>query len=215
MKTQTGIAELKARWTDEALRAADLAFAPMDPVAAYRGAAPTHPFVSPFGEHEGRMDFRYLPLGVIPANRTIERADLSGATDARRGQLGQANFVDCLFDGAKMETNLGKSFVRCGFRRANFSRSTLRGAFEDCDFSNANFSHCGGTEVQFLRCDFTSTKMTGAALQRGVFDACIWSGAGLGNASLVHAVFRRSRPADAQMASAMVAGVRFEDIAAG
>lgn len=213
MTTQTGSAELKARWTDEVLRAADLAFAPMDPVAAYRGVPPKHPFVSPFGEHDGLADFRYLPLGVIPANRTIERADLTGATDVRRGQLGQANFVDCVFDSAKMETNLGKSFVRCTFRRANFSRSTLRGAFEECDFTAANFSHCGGTEVSFLRCDFTTTRLTGASLQRGVFDACTWSGAILGNASLAHAVFRRSRPDNAQLAGAMAPAVKFEDIA--
>lgn len=205
------IAALKARWTPEALAKADQAFARMDPVASYQGKPPPYPFVSPFGEHEGYADFRYLPLGVTPAYRSIERADLTGATDARNGQLGLCRLVDCKLDGAAMETNLGDKLVSgCSFVRAKFTHTTFRGEFVDCDFSRCDLSHSGGGQLKFVRCNFGEAKFVGARFQRCIFESCQWLGAKVGNAAFAHARFIGGHPSEVQLADAMIPGAVFE-----
>jgi len=210
MSGRKEITALKARWSPEALAAADRAFAKMDPVAAYQGKPPPHPFVSPFGEHEGRADFRYVSLGVIPFYRTIERADLTGATDARNGQL-CCSLIDCRLDRASMETNLGEKTVRrCTFLRAKFTHTTLRDEFVDCDFDSCNLSYAGGGQLKFTRCNFSGVKFVGARLQRSVFDHCIWDGAKIGNAAFAHGRFIGGWPSDEQLMDAMIPGAKFE-----
>jgi len=199
------LAALGARWeAQDALQAADRAFKRMDPVAAYQGRPPPFPLASPFGEHEGRMDFRCLPLGEIPAYRTLERVDLTRATDARRGQLGQATWIDCLFDRVAMETNCGKSFVRCSFHRAKLSHSSLAGEFIDCDFTGADLSYTLAVEVRFTGCRFDAAKFMGARWPRAHFENCSFTDAKIGSAVWAHARFVGGRPSDAQLASAMV-----------
>lgn len=212
MATRAEQAALRLRWeAQDALQAADRAFKRMDPVAAYQGRPPPFPLVSPFGEHEGRLDFRCLPLGEIPAYRTFEHVDLGGATDARRGQLGQATWIDCVFDGVAMETNCGKSFRRCGFRRARLSHSSLVGEYLDCDFTGADLSYTLAVEVRFQGCRFDAAKFAGARWDRILFEDCSFADTRIGSAAWAHAHFKGSRPSDAQLASAMLPHVIFED----
>ncbi len=210
MSAHKETAALKARWAAQELSDADRAFSKMDPVAAYQGKPPPHPFVSPFGTHEGYVDFRYLPLGAIPAYRTIERADLTGVTDARGGQL-CCTLIDCRIDRASMETNLGdKKIHRCSFVRAKFAHTTLRGEFVDCDFSHCDLSYSGGGQIKFIRCNFTNAKFVGARFQHSYFENCIWAGAKIGNAAFAHGRFIGGRPSVEQLADAMVPGAVFE-----
>jgi len=210
MSTRTEIAALKVRWTPEALSAADRAFTRMDPVASYQGRPPPHPFVSPFGEHKGRADFRYLPLGVIPAYRRFEQADLTGATDERNGQL-CCSLIDCLVDRASMETNLGEKLVQnTSFVNAKFSHTSLRGQFIDCDFSNTNLTYSGAAQGKFTRCNFSGAKFVGARLQYCLFDNCIWTDAKLGNVAFGNGRFIGSCPSADQLADAMYPKATFE-----
>lgn len=71
--------QLKTRWTADLLTVADQAFSGMDALAAHQGKPPPFPFLSPFGEFEGRADFRHVRLRETPTFRTIENADLTGA----------------------------------------------------------------------------------------------------------------------------------------
>lgn len=212
MDSRKELVALRARWEAQgALQAADRAFKRMDPVAAYQGRPPPFPLVSPFGEHEGRRDFRCLPLGEIPAYRTFERVDLTGATDARRGQLGQATWVDCLFDRVAMETNCGKSFVRCRFRRAKLSHSSLAGEFIACDFTGADLSHTRAAEVRFTDCRFDAANLVDASWLRTHFLNCSFTDAKIGNAAWAHVRFVGGRPNDEQLASAMAPHAVFVD----
>jgi len=204
------IAALRARWLAEALAAADRAFAKMDAVAAYQGKPPPYPFVSPFGEHEGLADFRYLPLGVSPAYRTIERADLTGATDERNGQLGRCALIDCRLDKASMETNLGDKVHRCSFVAAKLTHTTMRGEFVDCDFSRCDLSYSGGGQLKFIRCNFSGAKFVGARLQLSRFEQCCWDGASIGNAAFARAHFIGSWPTSEQLGDAMTPGAVFD-----
>ncbi|MBK7144298.1 MAG: pentapeptide repeat-containing protein [Xanthomonadales bacterium] len=210
MSAHRETAALKSRWTAQALSDADRAFAKMDPVAAYQGKQPPYPFVSPFGTHEDYADFRCLPLGAIPANRTIERADLTGATDARGGQLCCA-LIECRVDRASMETNLGEKRIhRCSFVRTKFTHSTLRGEFVDCDFSCCDLSYSGGSQLKFVRCNFANAKFVGARFQHSYFENCTWDGAKIANAAFGHGRFIGGRPSAEQLADAMVPGAVFE-----
>jgi uncharacterized protein YjbI with pentapeptide repeats len=201
---------LKERWTVEALAAADRAFMKMDPVAAYQGKPPLHPFVSPFGEHEGRADFRYLPLGVIPAYRRIERADLTGSTDARNGQL-CCSLVDCVLDRSSMETNLGdKTVQNCTFVRSKFTHTSLRGEFVECNFSHCSLSYARSAQAKFVRCRFAGANFVGSGFDYCVFDDCSWESARVGNAAFPHCRFIDRWPTPEQFADAMIPGARFE-----
>jgi len=213
MSTRKEITALKARWTAQALSDADRAFSKMDPVAAYQGKPPPYPFSSPFGTHDGYVDFRYLPLGAVPAFRTIERADLSGATDDRRGQLGRCTLIDCKLDRASMETNIGEKIHHCSFVRAKFTHSTLRGEFVDCDFSHCDLSYSGGGQIKFVRCNFTNAKFFGGGFDYCQFDHCIWDGAKIGNAAFAQGRFIGGRPSAEQLADAMIPGAVFENVA--
>lgn len=210
MMSPKEIAGLKARWTTDALAASDRAFSKMDPVAAYQRRPPPYPFLSPFGECNGYADFRYLPMGVIPANRTIERADLTGATDARNGQLGRCTWIECIFDRASMETNLGDRAHRCSFVRARLTHTTLRGEFVDCDFSGSDLSYSGGGQLKFIRCNFNGAKFTGSGFDYCSFDGCTWDGAKIGNAAFAHCRFIGGRPNAEQLVDAMTPGASFD-----
>ncbi len=210
MSGRKEITALKARWSPEALAAADRAFAKMDPVAAYQGKPPPHPFVSPFGEHEGRADFRYVSLGVIPFYRTIERADLTGATDARNGQL-CCSLVDCRLNQASMETNLGQKVVRdCNFARSKFTHTSFRGEFVDCDFDHCDLSYARSAQAKFIRCNFSGVKFIGSGFDYCRFENCRWDGAKIGNAAFAHGRFIGGRPSDEQLKDAMTPGAKFE-----
>lgn len=210
MTRRSDVSVLKARWTPDALAAADRAFARMDPVAAHQGRAPPFPFVSPFGEYEGRADFRYLPLGATPKHRTIERADLTGATDDRNGQL-FCSFVDCVLDRVSMETNLGDKLIKnSSFVKSRLSHTTLRGEFVDCDFSNADLTYSGSAEAKFIRCDFSGAKFKGSGFDYCLFDHCTWTDAKIANASFYFGRFLGSRPTDEQLADAMCPRATFE-----
>lgn len=210
MSLRAEIAALKARWTPDALAVADRSFARMDPVAAYQGRPPPYPFVSPFGEYEGRTDFRYLPLGAIPMYRRIERADLTGATDERNGQL-SCSLIDCRLDRASMETNLGDKLVQStSFANAKFSHTSIRGDFVDCDFTQANLTYSRSGQGKFLRCNFSDTKMKGGGFDFCLFDHCIWRGARLGNVAFPKCRFVGTRPSDEQLLDAMYPGALFE-----
>jgi len=208
------VKQLKARWDVAALAEADRAFVRMDAVAAYQGKPPPFPFLSPFGEHEGRADFRCFPFGTHPVNRLFERVDLSGATNERRGQLAQCCWVDCRFDRIAMETNLGQSFLRCSFVRAKLGYATLHGDFDRCDFSHADLSRSGGGGLRFADCNFDSATLVGANWQRARFERCMFGKARIGNASFAHAKFVGGRPDDTQLAMALVPGVVFEEAVA-
>ena len=210
MSAHKETAALKSRWTAQSLSDADRAFSKMDPVAAYQGKPPPYLFVSPFGEHEGYADFRYLPLGATPAFRTIGRADLTGATDGRNGQLGRCTLIDCKLDRASMETNLGEKIHRCSFVRAKFTHTTLRGEFVDCDFSHCDLSYSLGGQLKFVRCNFSNAKFVGARFQHSYFENCTWDGAKIGNAAFGHGRFIGGRPSVEQLADAMVPGAVFE-----
>jgi uncharacterized protein YjbI with pentapeptide repeats len=71
-----------------------------------------------------------------------------------------------------METNCGKSFVRCGFHHAVLSRSWLAGEFIDFDFSGADLSHTLAVEVRFTGCRFDAAKLIGAHWVRTHFENC-------------------------------------------
>lgn len=216
MSGRNEIAALKARWVAEALAAADRAFAEMDPVAAFQGKLPRNPFISPFGEHDGYADFRYLSLGVTPAYRTIERADLTGATDARNGQLARCTLIECRFDKASMETNLGEKVQRCSFVAAKLTHTTLRGEFVDCDFSRCDLSYSGGSQLKFTRCRFVGAKFVGARIQRSRFEDCCWEDAKIGNAAFAHAHFVGKWPTPEQLRDAMLPGAVFDpDLSGG
>jgi uncharacterized protein YjbI with pentapeptide repeats len=211
MTRRSEVAALKARWTAEALAAADLAFCKMDPVAAFQRKPPPHPFVSPFGEHEGRADFRYVSLGATPSNRTIERADLTGSTDSRGGQL-CCSLVDCLLDRASMETNLGGRGVTrlSSFVRAKFTHTTFRGMFIECDFSHCDLSYSGGGQVAFVSCRFVGAKFVGSGFDFCRFEHCAWEGAKIGNAAFAHAHFVGNWPTPEQLRDAMTPGAVFD-----
>lgn len=210
MSGRNDIASLKARWEVDALAAADRAFAEMDPVAAFQGKPPPYPFTSPFGEHDGYADFRYLSLGVSPAYRTIQRADLTGATDVRNGQLGRCTLIDCRLDKVSMETNLGEKVHRCSFVAAKLTHTTLRGEFVDCDFSRCDFSYSGGSQLKFVRCRFVGAKFAGARIQRSRFEHCRWEDARIGNAAFAHAHFVGNWPTPEQLRNAMTPGAVFD-----
>jgi uncharacterized protein YjbI with pentapeptide repeats len=210
MTKRIEIDALKARWVAEALVAADRAFAEISPTAAYQGKPPPFPFASPFGEHEGYADFRYLPLGVSPAYRTIERADLTGATDGRNGQLGRCTLIDCRLDKASMETNLGEKIYRCSFTSAKLTHTTLYGDFVDCDFSRCDLSYSGGGQLKFIRCKFDGAKFVGARFQWCLFDQCSWDEAKIGNAAFARARFIGSWPTAEQLRDAMTPGATFD-----
>ena len=207
--TTSTTAELKARWHREALAAADRAFSAMDPVAAYQGRPPPHACVSPFGQVDGHEDFRHLPLAGAPANRRIERVDLSFATDGRGGQLAQATFIDCRFDHSVIESNFGKHFERCTFVRAKLARSLLRGHYVDCDFRGADLSRCTSAEATFTRCDFSGARLVGVQWPRTVFDQCRWDDATFGSAVFTGSRFIGTRPDSRALGMALMAKVEF------
>jgi uncharacterized protein YjbI with pentapeptide repeats len=202
-------AALKARWLPEALGAADRAFSPMDALASYQGRPPPHAFASPFGQIDGYEDFRHLPLAGSPSHRRIERADLSFVTDGRRGQLANATFVDCRFDGMKVETNLGNRFERCSFERAKLSRSLLRGHYVDCNFTGADLSRCTSIETSFVRCDFTGARLVGVTWPRTLFDHCLWEDVTFGSAILTYSRFLGRWPDNHALSMALLENVDF------
>jgi|CXWL01.1.fsa_nt_gi uncharacterized protein YjbI with pentapeptide repeats len=206
------IAALKARWTVEALTAADRAFVKMDPVAAYQGKPPPYPFESPFGKYDGRADFRYYSLGQIPFNRILEHGDFTGATDDRNGQL-CCSLVNCRLDRASMETNLGNKIVQgCTFVRAKFTHTSLRGEFIDCDFSDCDLSHSRSAQAKFIRCNFSGTKFVDAGFDYCIFDNCLWSGARIGNGAFPYGKFIGSWPEKEQLANAMIPSATFDGL---
>ncbi len=210
MASRSEIEALRTRWIAEALASADKALAPMDAVAAYQGRPPPSPLLSPFGLHAGYIDFRSLPLGVIPANRRLEKVDFSGVTAERRGQLHECTMLDCKLDGANMETNLGKHFERCSFVGARFRHSSFRGTFVDCDFTRADLSRSLGSELKFIRCVFKDAKLAAVRFQYSVFDNCTWDGAKFGAAGLAKARFVGTTPTPEQLQRALTPGMTFE-----
>jgi uncharacterized protein YjbI with pentapeptide repeats len=203
--------ELTNRWTLQTTAVAARALASMDPVAAYQGKALKHPLESPFGEHEGRVDFRGLKLGWSPLHRRLERCDFSGFSDTVEGQLREVALIDCLLDGAEISSSLDKNFERCSFVRARLSRATLNGDFQDCVFIRANLYRCGeGSGLKFIRCDFTGAKFDSAVLPYATFDHCIFSDATFANTGLSYCRFTGTCPNAAQIESAMTDSAKFE-----
>jgi uncharacterized protein YjbI with pentapeptide repeats len=182
----------------------------MDAVAAYQGKPPPWPLQSPFGLAQGYLDFRCLPLGVIPRHRRLEKVDLSGATDERGGQLHECTMIDCKLDRVSMETNLGKHFERCSFLGARFSHSTWRGVFIECDFTRCDLSRSLGSQLKFVRCVFKDAKLLSLRFHYSTFDNCIWEGAKFGAAGLNKPRFIGTKPSEEQLHRASTPGMTFE-----
>jgi uncharacterized protein YjbI with pentapeptide repeats len=205
--------ELRDRWTEDSLAVTKKVFASMDPALSIKfGGVPKNESVaSPFGMHDGRHDFRGLPLNSSPRYRRYERCDFSFCEDTSPGQFSTCTMIDCLFDGASITRNVGRLFDRCSFHRARMARASLIGAFNDCDFRGADLRSGAGSDLlEFTRCDFSNARFDLSVFSHTRFESCNWEGATFKDAGLAYCQFVGSCPTPAQLEPALTGNAKFE-----
>ena len=183
--------ELVTRWSDDFTSKANLLL--------LAGGKPA----SPFGDFQGRADFRGLTISTI-LRSNLSNLDLSSTQFKALGQIGSASVTNCRFDNAVLETNLRKGFQQCSFTRAKLRRAVLGGAFEHCDFAGADLSASLGTEVAFRSCDFSGADLRRALFAYSRWEDCFFDGARFHNGSLHKATFVNGKPALEQLGNTVM-----------
>lgn len=184
---------------------------------------------SPYGEYQGRIDVRGLPIMLQMKSENVALAgskpiplssvppirvmDFAFAQLRGFGQFCDVEMEDCIFDGAAIGANWARTFRRCSFVQASMKRAQLQGVFEDCDFSRADLSMSRSSRLsRFIRCKFSGTNLRSAQWVNVIFERCIFETAKFGNGSLGGSRFIGSRPTETQLATTIMNGCKFEEI---
>lgn len=146
---------------------------------------------SPFGKTDaGLDDFRGIVLTEAVQYLTVQNLDLSYAIFEPTGGLIYSTFTNCRFDGVKLDGRfITKIFKHCSFQKAILKNAAFGERFEDCDFTGSNVSYTKGTDVSFIRCQFSDANFRGAHLMYCKFEECLFEGAKMNNGSLAGSRF--------------------------
>lgn len=160
--------------------------------------------VSPFGPVEGRADLRGLVVTAAVKASHLDSLDLAHSALAGFGQFSQADFANCRFDGATLETNLGKHFESCSFIGARLVGAVLRGSFENCTFVGANLSGSRGRELVFRACDFSRANLKKAHLLHCRWENCCFDHTQFHGGSLWKSTFFGQEPQSSQLGNTIL-----------
>lgn len=202
-------AQLRARWVTEVAQEINVCL-------SRTGAA-----TSPFGEIDGLVDLRGLPLSSILKSETIAMAapkpiplksvppikkmDFSHGHFVGGGQFSSVEVEDCRFDFFELGSNWRRLFRRCSFVKAKLKRAHLGGIFEDCDFSKADLSQSvAGVPDRFVRCNFQGCSFKRASWTRVVLEHCDFSQATFGKGTFHGATFTGGAPSREQFGDTIV-----------
>jgi uncharacterized protein YjbI with pentapeptide repeats len=104
-------------------------------------------------------DDTFASLGLVDLHRLRFRGT------PRPGQSFSGNFIECLFEGAKLE-NI--NFSRCDWKDCHLSETT----FVDCDLGSASIITNSFESCRFIRCRFSDTGISDCIFNRCAFEHC-------------------------------------------
>lgn len=192
------------------------------------------------GEHEGRVDLRFMPapipkrlerfealgwftekLGDLISLRDVELADL----DLSGAQLPSLRFhgvsvINCRFDGAACgDWRLWSSTVTdCSFRKAELRGAAvgtwhngLRNEWRRIDFSGADFRVGVTRSAAYEDCDFSGAKIVGVEFSQCTFTRCRFTGA-ISKVLFDGRDLSPERPAPPQMRAVEFLDAMFRDV---
>lgn len=190
--------KLEERWSGFELKAAN------DDLA--KGIIPQ----SPFGlAEDNSQDFRGLQLSAVLRQTVIDGLDLSYATNVMAGQFNRATVKRCTFQGAALETNIAQYFEKCDFTRSKLVRSSFRGSFIECNFSNSNISSCRADSVNFRQCIFDGASIKFIQFTKCVFEDCSFMNCKYDRGSFAYSKFANCSFSEDIPKSVMTDGVSF------
>jgi uncharacterized protein YjbI with pentapeptide repeats len=167
------VVEVRQRWVER----------PIDLRKALQGGE------SPFGQTvNGLKDFRGVSINQSLHRIAFSRVDLS-YSEMDEGQLA-SEVEDCVFDGCRFESNLGKRFLNCSFAGSRLANSILRGTFRSCSFDDANLNSVRCSQAIFEGCSFVSTALRRASFFDCTFDRCDFKDCKLGSGSFAGSRFK-------------------------
>ncbi|GGD97756.1 pentapeptide repeat-containing protein [Paenibacillus nasutitermitis] len=134
---------------------------------------------SPFGQTDaGLEDFRGVALAETIQYLTVQQVDLSYARFVENTSLSTSKFMNCCFDGVKMNGRyMSRQFSHCSFRGVNLNNARISEQFEDCDFTGSNLSKAIASDATFTRCCFSDVNFRGAMFMYCRFEECSFEGA--------------------------------------
>lgn len=176
---------LRVRWTPELVERSAQAF--------QEGRIFT-PFAPVTDGNTAYQDLRGLPIHAPIRDLTFDRVDLSHARFEQMGQFVDVTAANCIFVGAKLDTNLSGTYQQCRFDSTNLSGATIFGGttFSDCTFVRADLKRAKGGKIRFERCDFTSANFRATQFLSCVFKDCLWRDALFFHTSLGGSTISRS-----------------------